>query len=135
MARVQSSQASHDGAVYAAAEIYRQHARYVWINPNGEKNKDWCGYYIDVIAAEDAQPTSAWVIEIETEDSVTDSEASGQWRDYDKAYTRWHLAVPVASAAEARRLIGVHGIQHCSVLTWQRDSNGTHTFWGLPGLA
>ncbi|MBU0509560.1 hypothetical protein KKH27_12090 [bacterium] len=133
--RYTSSQSGHDGAVNAAGQIYREHGKHAWVNPNEEKNKDWCGYFIDVIAVETRSADHAWVIEVETEDSVSESEAKEQWKDYDKVYTgRWYLAVPRASESEANRLIALHNLQHCTVITWERNANGTHTFWGLPGL-
>lgn len=127
-------QPDHDSAVRAARDIYQQHGVLVWINPDGEKNKECCGYYIDVIAAANPQATMVWVIEIETEDSVNDTEALGQWKEYDRAYTSWKLAVPTTSKSEAERLIQKHGITHCEVVTWTQNYNGTCTFSGLPGL-
>ena len=134
--RQHARQSQHDDAVRAAAAIYRKHGKVVWINPDGEKNKSWSGRYIDVIAAENAVDTSAWVTEVETADSVSEAEASGQWEDYAAIYSqRWHLAVPVGSEADAARLLRAHGITNCSVVRWQRNANDTHTIWGLPGLS
>jgi hypothetical protein len=100
-----------------------------------EKNKEWSGRYIEVTAAKSRDADRAWVIEIETADSVSATEARNQWKDYDNAYaTRWYLAVLVDSKDEAQRLLRDHNISNCSVITWRRDPNGTHTFWGLPGL-
>jgi hypothetical protein len=79
-----TKQSNHDGAVRSAGQIYREHGKHAWMNPNGEKNKRWSGRYIDVIAAENQQATSAWVIEIETADSVNDTEARSQWKEYSK---------------------------------------------------
>lgn len=59
-------QSEHDPAVAAAAQIYREHAKHAWTNPDGEKNKTWAGYYIDVIAVSNQNDDRAWVIEIET---------------------------------------------------------------------
>ena len=133
--RLISKQSEHDAAVWAAKQIYEQKGKYVWINPGSEKNKAWNGRYIDVIAAESVDATSAWVIEVETDDSVSDSEASDQWQDYDKAYqNRWYLAVPTGSKQKAHQLIARYGISHCRVITWGRAANGLHAFWGLPGL-
>ena len=130
-----NKQSEHDAAVWAAKQIYEDKGKYVWINPGSEKNKVWSGRYIDVIAAESLDATSAWVIEVETTDSVSDSEARDQWRDYDKAYQqRWFLAVPIGSKETAEQLIRKYGVLHCRVITWARDAKGLHTFWGLPGL-
>lgn len=134
--RPPARQSEHDDAVRAAASIYRERGKVVWINPDGEKNKPWSDRYVDVIALNAASTTSAWVIEVETADSVSEREASGQWEDYAAAYSRrWYLAVPLESEDEARRLLRAHRITNCTVVTWQRNANGTHTFWGLPGLS
>lgn len=128
-------QSDHDDAVNAAAQIYEEHGKHAWINPDGEKNKKWAGRYIDVIATENEQATTGWVIEIETEDSVSEGEAKSQWKDYDSTYSKkWFLAVPLGSEQKAEALVKKHGIQNCEIITWQRGDDGTHTFWGLPGL-
>ena len=51
----------------AAGQIYQQHGRSSWLNPDGEKNKSWSGRYIDVIVPSNAEQNSAWVIEVETD--------------------------------------------------------------------
>ena len=131
--RQTTKQSEHDAAVSAAKQILENKGRYVWVNPGSQKNKAWNGRYIDVIAAESLKATSAWVIEVETVDSVSDSEAREQWKDYDRAYqTRWYLAVPSALKDRAEQLIDKHGISNCRVITWVRNANGLHTFWGLP---
>ncbi len=133
--RTQEKQSKHDEAVQAAGQIYRQKGKHAWLNPGGEKNKEWCERYVDVIAVHNRLSISAWVIEIETEDSVSENEARSQWKDYDGVYSQqWYLAVPVPSKATANTLIQKHAITHCTVLTWQRNTDGTYTFWGLPGL-
>ena len=134
MARRQTRrQSEHDGAVRAAKQIYEQNSRHVWINPGSQKNKAWAGKYIDVIAAESPTSDEAWVTEIETEDSVSTSEAENQWADYDQAFENWHLAVPEEKVQEAERLKKKHDLNSCKVIKWKKNSDGTHTFWGLPG--
>jgi len=133
--RMQERQSGHDAAVRAAANIYRQHGKHVWINPGSEKNKSWLNRYVDVIAAASANANRAWVIEIQTADSVSDTEARDQWKDYDGVYTQhWYLAVPVGSKEKAQQLLRDYSISHCTLVTWRREPDGTYTFWGLPGL-
>jgi hypothetical protein len=132
--RISNKQSEHDAAVNAAGRIYRDKSKPACLNPNGEKNKSWCNFYIDVIV-EIPGEDKAWVTEIETDDSVCETEAKGQWKDYDKAYSHWHLAVPSGKEANAKALLSEHSITNCSVITWKRNNDGTHTFWGLPGLA
>lgn len=134
MASRGSTQSEHDAVIYALKALYEHHGKHVWVNPGSEKNYAWCGCYIDVIVVENIPaPSVAWVIEVETEDSVTDEEARNQWCDYDQAYQqRWHLAVPVKSEAKARGLIQKYRIEHCTLATWVLDSKGVYTFNGLP---
>ena len=134
MASRERTQSEHDTVVHALKALYEHHGKRVWINPGSERNYAWCGRYIDVIVVENIrEPSVAWVIEVETEDSVTDEEARNQWRDYDQAYQqRWHLAVPMKSAASARELIQQYRIEHCNLATWVLAPNGVYTFNGLP---
>ena len=135
MTRITAKQSAHDAAVAAVRNIYERKGKYVWTNPGSKKNKAWNGHYIDVIVANSSAAKEAWVIEIETDDSVTDSEARGQWKSYDATYqVRWFLAVPTGAETSARQLVGKHGISHCTVITWARNADGSHSFWGLPGL-
>lgn len=134
MKRSYLKQPNHDNAVRAVREIYQSHNMYAWINPDGEKNRELFGYYIDVIAVQNQYATLAWVIEIETEDSVNETEALNQWKEYDQAYTNWYLAVPVVSKSEAERLVWKYGFSHCEIVTWTVDGDGAYLFWGLPGL-
>jgi len=134
--RALSQQSEHDAAISAAGQIYIEKGKHVWLNPNGEKNKSWNGRYIDVIAADSSTADKAWVIEVESADSVSETEAKEQWEDYDQVYTpKWYLAVPVDTEEKAKGLLQKHHIAHCNVITWQQNANGTHTFWGLPGLS
>lgn len=64
--RPPARQSEHDDAVRAAASIYRERGKVAWTNPDGEKNKSWSDRYVDVIALNAANDTTAWVIEVET---------------------------------------------------------------------
>ncbi len=132
--RSTDKQSEHDGAVRAAGQIYLENGKISWINPNGEKNKSWSARYIDVIAAEKSDADRAWVTEVETEGSVSDSEARLQWQDYAQAYTHWYLAVPIDLKSSAEGFLQKYNITNCTVITWRWNPNGTFTFWGLPGF-
>lgn len=133
--RKSDRQSEHDAAVSSAGQIYKDKGKHVWLNPGGEKNKSWNGRYIDVIAVDSSTADKALVIEVATADSVSETEAKEQWKDYDQVYTqKWYLAVPVDTKEKAKELLQKHNISHCNVITWQRNTNGTHSFWDLPGL-
>ena len=133
--RTSSWQSEHDDVVHAAGQIYRAKGKHVWVNPGSQRNMAWNERYIDVIAADSQKPDRAWVTEVETADSVSDTEAKSQWNDYAQVYKKWHLAVPVKSENEAKELLKKHGISKCAVITWWRYPNGTYSFSSLPGLS
>jgi len=132
--RTVAKQSDHDDAARAAGRIYRAHGWHAWLNPDGVENAELGGFYIDVIASAAPGREGAWVVEVETDDSVTEAEAGSQWRRFGEAYPSWHLAVPVSRHEAARKLVLQHGVQHCTVIMWDRSPSGIHTFWGLPGL-
>ena len=135
--RTETAQSDHDAAVRALAELYKQKhkEKNVWINPDGEKNKSWAGRYIDVIVADKVDKDSAWLIEIETADSVNDTEAESQWKYYDSVYTKdWNLSIPVECLKDAVALVQKYKLENCFILPWRKYSDGTYRFYGLPGL-
>lgn len=132
--RLKENASEHDAAVMAAMSDYEKEGFEVYSNPDGEKNREWGGKYIDVIALTKEDNTKAYVTEVETEDSVSKSEAEGQWVIYDDIYSNWYLAVPVKSVDMAKQLCKEHKIEHCKVITWKKNDNGTHTFSQLPGI-
>jgi len=133
--RKSPKQSEHDNAVLAVKKIYEEHDKKVWINPGYEKNKTWNNQYIDVIATENENSNKAWVIEIETEDSITNSEAEDQWKNYDKAFTTiWYLAIPENLESEAKELLENHKISNCKLITWVSNNNETFTFSFIPGI-
>jgi len=132
--RVASNQSIHDDTARAVGRVYRESGKRVWLNLDGEKNKEWSGFFIDVIAVATTTPDKAWVVEIETEDSVCASEAESQWARYGDAYTSWCLAVPGGQEEAALRLIQEHSVRNCRVASWAKDATGQYTFQDLPGL-
>ncbi len=129
-----SRQSEHDQAVNAAGEIYRKNGKKVWVNPGSEKNKAWGEKYVDVIVPSDKSEQSAWLIEIETKESVSEHEAERQWKDYSERYEHWYLAVPKGTNTQAKLILTRNEIKNCTVIIWTKDAKGIHTFWNLPGL-
>lgn len=132
--RTVTQQSEHDQAVRGLASIYQSNSLPVWTNQDGEKNRAFGDRYPDVIVKAKTNDRY-YLFEVETADSVTQAEAERQWADYDSVWTQcWYLVVPVEKTKEAKRLLSVNSITHCSLVTWQRNTNNTHSFWGLPGL-
>lgn len=119
----------HDAVIYGAKEFFETAGKVVCINPGSEQNKCLKGYYIDVIVRNPGPtPARYWVIEAETENSVSTSEAKAQWKKYAKAYNSWWLAVPAEQKAKAELILDKCNISNCTVLGWEEDSDGTYTF-------
>lgn len=126
---------SHNAAVFAAAALYFDYGLYCWVNPGEEKNKSWNKLYIDVIVARTQDEVQqAWLIEFETEASVSETQAQNQWRQYAQAYSHWYLAVPVNSRDRASFLLNKYCIDNCSLITWQKTEADDCFFYGLPCL-
>ncbi|MBI5443841.1 MAG: hypothetical protein HY900_21855 [Deltaproteobacteria bacterium] len=133
--RTGRAQSTHDGVIAAAGEIYRRANKAVWLNPGSEKNKPWSGQYIDIIVAANRNRHDAvWVIEVETDDSVSELEAKDEWTGYATAFSNWCLAVQEGSEEKARALLDELQISNCAVITWQNTADGKYAFSGLPGL-
>ena len=132
--RLVAQQSAHDDAVRAAGQVYRSSGKRVWVNPGGEKNREWAGFFIDVIAMAPTMPDRAWVVEVETDDSVCAAEAQSQWARYGDAFASWALAVPRGLEDVAQRLVREHGVRNCRIASWVREPTGQYTFQGLPGL-
>ena len=128
-------QSKHDEVVYAIKGVYECHGLQVSVNAGNQQTKQVSGCFPDVYAAQDTHQARYWVIEVETADSITDSEAQKQWVNYDRAYhPAWWLAVPSAYKDETEELLDKHGISYCKVVAWEMGADGAYTFCTLPGL-
>lgn len=119
--RLYTSQLEHDSVVKASAATYsewRGKGYEVNINPGGEKNRSvgtlLNPQYPDVVvwlpnSIGSTSGTAKIIEEIETADSVTETEAN-QWKDYGKLGAKFLLVVPLGSENEALRLIKKNGI-------------------------
>jgi hypothetical protein len=108
--------AEHDRIVSASAATYGDMVSKgykVSINPGGEKNQfvgpEFNPRYPDVVvwmpdSFGSTKGRAAIIEEIETADSVTDSEAE-QWKDYGSLGVKFLLVVPKRYCEEALRLI------------------------------
>jgi len=131
--RMESVQSVHDARVRGLMGIYTGKGYTAWCNPDGEKNKALNNRYPDVIVKMKNED-SYYVFEVETDDSVTQAEAEGQWKDYSGAFQHWYLAVPAGQEETAQELLADNGITNCTVVTWKANEEGGYTFYGLPGV-
>ena len=130
----QPPQSEHDKVVRGIKRICESHGLQVSVNLGSQKKKQVCGYYPDVYAVRGPIPAPYWVIEVETAESITDSEAQEQWVKYDRVYPAWWLAVPTACKDDAEALLKKLGITNCNVVTWEMGENDGYIFCTLPSL-
>lgn len=116
----------HDLVIASLAEQYSRRGYLLHANPNQQKNHAFAGMYPDVVVMAKSSQRPLLVVEVETEDSVRDSEAALQWVEYDGRYGMWTLAVPAHVRRAAKALIEAHELQNVRLVTWSID------FAGLP---
>ena len=112
ISRTKNGQSLHDQAVGDIARVRftgeNWEAYDAYTNPGGEKNKgievDGQTVFPDVVMTKKGMSTPTHVIEVETEESVTEEEAARQWAVYARAGVPFFLYVPRGSGATAKRM-------------------------------
>lgn len=113
--RSEARQPVHDHVVELVARQWANTLRFnIATNQGSEKNR-WAGShqnYPDLVGwvRDGAQDRLVWVAEVETEDTVSEAEARGQWREYAALPVPFYLIVPKGYAATARQLVAKVGI-------------------------
>lgn len=108
----------HDYVVNTAATRLDRAKYDVYTNPGTQKNIVIGGQYPDVVVTPKGVNTVQFVIEVETQDSVNDSEAVGQWKPYSELGSTFYLLVPHVSLQIAQNLCLRNGIQAKFAVYW-----------------
>ena len=83
----------------------------VYTNPGQEKNAGIGENYPDVILTVKGEKTVRFIMEVETEDSVTLVEAVNQWKKYvTEINATFYLVVPASVLSRAKMLCQQNGI-------------------------
>lgn len=83
----------------------------VYINPGQEKNAGIGDNYPDVILTEKNSTTVKFIMEVETVESVSQEEATRQWKKYvSEINATFYLVVPALSLKKAKDLCQREGI-------------------------
>lgn len=131
------TQFEHDQVVRASAETYNQLVQQgykVAVNPGSEKNQQvGSGNYPDVIVWKPNPPpnqtsgTAIIIEEIETEESVTQTEAN-QWKQFGQlSVSKFILIVPATKAREALSLVQSNGVKVSEI--WSYENRGGRFFF------
>ena len=108
--RVQEKQSVHDQAVLDIGNVRFGNWEGVTVhtNPGSEHNygaKKGDGYiYPDIVIEKTGTDTITVVVEVETASSVTEEEATSQWKEYASLGCPFYLYVESGSGAKAKRL-------------------------------
>ena len=101
----------HDRVVEEIRNSLNQTDYDIYINPGSEKNASVAGNYPDVIMTKKGESTVEFILEVETADSVTKSEAENQWKRYaTEIDATFYLVVPKASLNRAIQLCQQVGV-------------------------
>lgn len=118
----------HDRVVREIKNVLNQRDFDIYLNPGQEKNAGIGGNYPDVIMTPKSEKTARFILEVETNDSVTKNEAEGQWKKYaNEINATFYLVVPEASAFKARELCKQAGV-NARFATYDIDTTGNITF-------
>jgi hypothetical protein len=115
VARSAGRQSTHDRVIALVAERWASPQEHnITTNPGSERNR-WAGSddrYPDLVgwARGNSGDVLRWVAEVETEESVTEAEARGQWRTYAAIGVPFYLVVPQGYGARSRELARAAGV-------------------------
>ncbi|MDR0954247.1 MAG: hypothetical protein LBM20_02545 [Rikenellaceae bacterium] len=97
--------ALHDRVIDAAIKRLNRVEFDIYTNPGTKKNAGILENYPDIIMTKKGTNEVAFIIEVETADSINPSEAEGQWKKYaSEIDASFYLLVPEASLKKASDL-------------------------------
>lgn len=95
----------HDRVVKEIVSHLNQQRYDIYINPGQEKNAGIGDNYPDVIMTEKGTKTVKFILEIEVADSITQEEATKQWKKYaTEINASFYIVVPIQSLNKAKEL-------------------------------
>ncbi len=110
MIRQPASQSLHDSIIRIAAENLTKTAKYkVYTNPDGEHNTSLGNSYPDIILTPIGNNTVQFIVEVETADSINESEVS-QWREYSAIGGTFYLLVPKEELSRTKQICALFSI-------------------------
>lgn len=125
--RSQLFQKQHDRHIELIAKWGWEDQGYpVGTNPGQNKFHPVGGVYPDIVVYHTTKYNIATIAEVETKESVTNSEALSQWKKYGNLAHPFYLFVPQESVQVASRLIRKHKINCNSLFGFWFENNILH---------
>jgi hypothetical protein len=121
--RSAQNQNFHDQVVRLAASYLDKNKYSVYSNPNGETNTKVGEHYPDIIVTNKGDNKALFIIEVETQDSITITEATTQWSAFQNLGGTFYLLVPRDSVETAQNLCQTCGVKAKMAHYWVE--NGT----------
>lgn len=121
--RTSDDQSFHDQIIRLAANRISRENYNVHLNPNKEHNAQINSLYPDIIVTSANDRTVNFIIEIETINSVTDEEATEQWKPYSLLRGTFILLVPAQLKMKTQDLCSKYNIV-AKILTYFSDWPG-----------
>lgn len=118
----------HDEVIHKIVGHLNQRDYDVYINPGQEKNAGINGNYPDVVMTKKNERIVKFIMEIETEESVTENEASQQWKRYaDEIKASFYIVVPNGLVSRAKEYCVKYNI-NARFASFTMNPNGDLTF-------
>ena len=118
----------HDEVIRQIVGHLNQRDYDVYTNPGQQKNAGIGDNYPDVVMTVKNEQTVKFILEIETADSVTETEASQQWRKYaNEIKASFYIVVPSNSVSRAKQYCVKYGV-NARFASYSVSSNDTITF-------
>ncbi|MCQ2211781.1 MAG: hypothetical protein MJZ34_15985 [Paludibacteraceae bacterium] len=128
MERSIEKQTIHDRVVNQIGNYLNQQKFDIYVNPGQEKNAGIGDNFPDVILTDKGTTKVRFILEVETEDSVTAEEANKQWKTYSTTINATlYLVIPEKSEKRAKELCQQVGI-NVRYITYIIDNNDLLTF-------
>ena len=123
--RMFDTQSEHDNVIKYAFTTLDKTSHDVYTNPGSQKNTSVNGFYPDIIITDKGEARVKFILEVETEDSITQNEIT-QWRDYLKLGGIFYLVVPKKSRQKAELLCRQNNLK-ARFATYSKDVFGNIT--------
>lgn len=105
MAQRNNNQGLHDRVISELPSVLNQIDYDIYTNPGQEKNVGIGDNYPDIIMTVKDQLNVKFILEVETEESVTQDEAINQWKRYaEEINATFYIVVPNNSLIKAQEL-------------------------------
>lgn len=118
----------HDEVISQIVGNLNQRDFDVYTNPGQEKNAGINNNYPDVVMTEKNAKTVKFILEIETAETVTEIEASQQWKKYaDEINASFWIVVPVGYVSRAKQYCVKYGV-NARFASFSVMPNGIMTF-------